>query len=146
MSVSTLPAAAHIDHTTLRLRRSTTYHESAWGGVAREVVTGGSGLGWNDLLTHLRHIKKTNPRRFVRRLTLSGGKKLGSLSNLSSATAGLLTHIDFSRTRRDIDFDQLGINFPGLRGLGVSEEVMKRRRIRPTVQVYAHHELLTMSF
>lgn len=117
LSVSILPAAAHIDLTTLSSRRSTTYLESS--GVARVVVSG-SCMGWNDLLKHLRHIKTTNPRRVVRRLTFSRGQKLGNLSNLSSATGGLLTHIDFSRSHRDIDFEELGINLPGLRGLGVS--------------------------
>lgn len=88
------------------------------------VVVSGSDMGWNDLLKHLRHIKTTNPRRVIRRLTFSRGQKLGSLSNLSSATAGLLTHIDFSRSHRDVDLEQLGTNIPGLRGLGVRKDDM----------------------
>ncbi len=84
-----------------------------------EAIDKRTSLTWQDLLTHLRYIKKTNPRRVVRRLTFNGNEKLGSLSNLSSATAGLLTHIDFSRSRREIDFEQLGVNLPGLRGLAV---------------------------
>lgn len=119
LSVSTLPAAAHIDLTTLCSRKSTTFRWSPMDGMAREVVKGPSALGWQDLLNHLRHIKKTNPRREVRRLTFDRSQKLGSLSNLSCATAGLLTHIDFSRNNHEVDFDQLAANLPGLRGLGV---------------------------
>lgn len=118
-SVSTLPAAAHVDLTTFR-SSSTKLRRLGWGGLPLfETVNKRTSLKWQDLLTHLRHIKKTNPRRVVRRLTFNGDEKLGSLSNLSSATAGLLTHIDFSRSRRAIDFEQLGVNLPGLRGLAV---------------------------
>lgn len=126
--VSILPAAAHIDLTTLSSRRSTTTYVKSCG-MARVVVSR-SDMGWNDLLKHLRHIKTTNPRRVVRRLTFNRGQKLGSMSNLSSATAGLLTHIDFSRSHRDVDLEQLGINIPGLRGLGVSEDDMTHRIIQ----------------
>ncbi|CBJ26593.1 expressed unknown protein [Ectocarpus siliculosus] len=108
-------AAAHVDLTNLR-PRSPIYGTSLWGGPS---VARPRGLKWNDILIHLRHIKNTNPRRAVRRLTFNSSTKLGSLSNLSSATTGLLTHIDFSRSRRDVDFDQLGVQLPGLRGLAV---------------------------
>ncbi|CAM9481703.1 unnamed protein product [Ectocarpus sp. 12 AP-2014] len=114
-NVSALPASAHVDLTTLR-PRSPIYRTSLWGGPS---IARPRGLKWNDVLIHLRHIKNTNPRKAVRRLTFNSSTKLGSLSNLSSATTGLLTHIDFSRSRREVDFDQLGMQLPGLRGLAV---------------------------
>ena len=129
-TVSTLPEAAHLDLTTLRSRRSTRF--CAWSGMWIDVVKDQpSGLTWQDLLVHLRHIRKTNPHRVVRRLTFDSNRKqkLGSLSNLSSATAGLLTHVDFSRNRREVDFDQLATNLPGLRGLAVRGDTLKRRRL-----------------
>lgn len=132
LPVSTLPEATHIDLTTLRSRKFINLWRSPWRGMTvREGPNEPSGLGWQDLLNHLRHIKKTNPRREVRRLTFDSQQKLGSLSNLSSATAGLLTHIDFSRNRRWVDFDELATNLPGLRGLGVRGDALKRRRIQP---------------
>ncbi|CAM9650811.1 unnamed protein product, partial [Ectocarpus fasciculatus] len=115
-NVSALPAAAHVDLTTLR-SRSPIYRTLLW---ADPPIPRPRDLRWNDLLILLRHIKNTNPRRVVRRLTFNNPKKLGSFSNLSSATTGLLTHIDFSRSRRDVDFEQLGVQLPGLRGLAVN--------------------------
>lgn len=126
LPVSTLPEAAHIDLTTLRSRTHTSFR--GWGWMTRGVVKEPSSLGWQELLIHLRHIKKTNPRRLVRRLTFDSTQKLGSLSSLSSATDGLLTHIDFSRTYRKVDFDQLAANLPGLRGLGVRGDTLTRRK------------------
>lgn len=129
--VATLPAAAHVDLTVLR-SSSTKLRRHGWGGISlAAAVNRKTSLKWQELLTHLRHIKKTNPRRVVRRLTFNGDEKLGSMSNLSSATAGLLTHIDFSRSRREIDFEQLGANLPGLRGLGVRPWILKCRSAQP---------------
>lgn len=140
-SVSTLPVARHVDLTTLR-SSSTKYRWVRVGGgmPERRAVNKRAGMGWQDLLTYLRHIKKTNPRRVVRRLTFNGGEKLGSLSNLSSVTAGLLTHIDLSRSTREIDFEQLGTNLPGLRGLGVSGHALRHgaATAQPQSTVVAH--------
>lgn len=83
-------------------------------------MTLGVSMGWQDLLNQLRHITSRNPYRVIRRLTLNGAVKLGSMSNLSSAAAGLLTHVDFSRARGSrLSFHQLGVGMPGLKGLRV---------------------------
>lgn len=78
-------------------------------------------MTWRDLVAQLKLIQQTNPRRVVKRLTLDGYVKVGSLAKLSSATFGLLTHVDFARTRGILnsEFEQLALNMPGLRGLAV---------------------------
>lgn len=82
-------------------------------------------MGWQSLLNHLKHITSTNPYRTVRRLTFHSSVKLGSMSNLSSAAAGLVTHIDVSSVRcSGLSFHQLGVNMPGLKGLWVRESVI----------------------
>lgn len=64
----------------------------------------------------------------VRRLTLSSNVKMGSLSNLSAATAGLLSHVDFTRAKgsEKVRLDELAANLPGLKGIAVRNMIIRR--------------------
>lgn len=83
-------------------------------------------MGWSDMITQLKNIRASNPRRSVSRLSL-GGKckvKLGSFANLAQAAGGpeALTHLDLTHCKgiRKIDFAALATALPSLKGLVVS--------------------------
>lgn len=136
-TVSVLPVAMHMD-----LSLGKAFH-SSYDKSTRAI-------GWQDLLAQLKFIRNANPHRAVRRLTFSSGVKLGSMTNLSSATAGLLSHVDFTRAKgvNKLKFDDLAVNLPGLRGLAVRTSIQESRWpvgsvhtvISPFVVAFVRHE------
>ncbi|CAM9519766.1 unnamed protein product [Pylaiella littoralis] len=84
----------------------------------------GKNVGWSDVLTQLKNIRASNPRRSVSRLSLGYAVKLGSLPKLSQAAGGTLTHLDLTRchgVKKKLDFSALAKLLPDLKGLAVEE-------------------------
>ncbi|CAM9290633.1 unnamed protein product, partial [Choristocarpus tenellus] len=80
-------------------------------------------MGWQDMINQLKLICACNPRRNIRRLTLGPCVNLGSVGNLSLASGGKLTHLDFTRIKgtKHLNFRELAKQMPYLKGIALKE-------------------------
>lgn len=80
-------------------------------------------MGWQDLVSQLKIIRASNPRREVNRITLGYCVKVGNLGNLCKAAGGVLRYLDltYSKGVKNIGFRELAAQLPNLKGLAVRE-------------------------